>query len=162
MLQHQRRGQLSSAPLSIHDGSRGALPLAEILAKDVAACFWIYGPRLPDALQVIASWDLTFKAELFCWTKINQKTGLPQIGTGKTTRKTTENAWLATRGKGLPILDHGVSQSIWVPRRAHSEKPDEAYKSLERLFGDNVRRLDLFARRARPGLDTWRNEIPAR
>jgi N6-adenosine-specific RNA methylase IME4 len=135
------------------------LPIADILAKDAVACFWVYGPRLPDTLRVIGSWGLTFKAELFCWTKINRKTGRPHIGTGKTTRKTTENAWLATRGKGLPILDHGVSQSIWAPRRAHSEKPDEAYQSLKRLFGDNVRRLDLFARRARPGWTIWGNEI---
>jgi hypothetical protein len=72
---------------------------------------------------------------------------------GKTTRKVGETAWLMTRGKGLPILDHGVSHGIILteedlplvleaPRRGHSQKPDEAYHAIERLYGD-VRRLDI-------------------
>jgi hypothetical protein len=88
--------------------------------------------------------DFTYKGELFAWAKVT-KTGSPRIGNGKTTRETTENAWLATRGKGLPIVDHSVSQSFFSPRRAHSEKPDEVYDRLERLFGGDVRRIDLFA-----------------
>jgi hypothetical protein len=74
------------------------------------------------------------------------------MGKGKTTRKVGETAWLMTRGKGLPILDHGVSHGILTeedlplvleaPRRGHSQKPDEAYHALERLYGD-VRRLDM-------------------
>jgi N6-adenosine-specific RNA methylase IME4 len=66
--------------------------------------------------------------------------------------------WLATRGHGLPIVDHGVNQVIFAPRRSHSEKPDEFYERLERLFGD-VRRLELFARRERPGWTVWGNQI---
>ena len=66
------------------------------------------------------------------------------MGDGKTTRKTTENMWLATRGRGLRIVDHGVSQAIidegaeaiFARRGGHSEKPEEAYERLERLFGD--------------------------
>jgi N6-adenosine-specific RNA methylase IME4 len=79
--------------------------------------------------------------------------------------------WLATRGAGLRILDHGVRQNIdteeeeellpltiEAPRRGNSVKPDEAYQALERLYGD-VRRLELFARRKRPGWTVWGNEV---
>jgi N6-adenosine-specific RNA methylase IME4 len=37
-------------------------------------------------------------------------------------------------------------------------KPDEAYQALGRLYGD-VRRLELFARRKRPGWTVWGNEV---
>jgi N6-adenosine-specific RNA methylase IME4 len=75
--------------------------------------------------------------------------------------------WLATRGAGLPIVDHGVRQNvdsedepliIEARRRGNSVKPDEAYAALERLYGE-VRRLDLFARRPRPGWTVWGAEV---
>jgi N6-adenosine-specific RNA methylase IME4 len=90
------------------------------------------------------------------------------IGMGKTTRKVAENMWLATRGAGLKIVDHSVRRNIdteeelpltiEAPRRGNSVKPDEAYEALERLYGD-VRRLELFARRRRPGWTVWGNEV---
>ncbi len=153
--------------------------LDAVMAKNCAGCFWVYGPRLRDTMKVIEGWAFTYKSELLAWLK-------PGIGTGKTTRKVVENMWLATRGKGLPIRDHGVSQGLYTeeerasenssgvksakpspadlpltieaPRRRHSEKPDEAYKAVERLYGD-VRRLDLFARRERPGWTAWGNQV---
>jgi N6-adenosine-specific RNA methylase IME4 len=45
-------------------------------------------------------------------------------------------------------------------RREHSRKPDEAADALERLFGP-VSRIELFARRRRPGWEAWGNELPA-
>lgn len=142
------------------------LPVPDLLAKHAAVCFWVYGPRLPDTLKVSEAWRLTFKSELFTWIKTTAA-GVPWDAKGKTTRKTSENMWLTTRGRGLRILRHDVSQeiidepaaeAIFAQRRSHSEKPDEAYKRLEQLFGD-VRRLELFARRERPGWTVWGNEI---
>jgi N6-adenosine-specific RNA methylase IME4 len=128
-------------------------PMVEaITTKHSAFCFWVYGPRLPDTMRVIEGWNLVFKSELLAWRKAGH------FGTGKTTRKSIENAWLATRGKGLPIRDHGVGQYFEAPRGIHSEKPDEAYARLERLYGD-VRRLDMFARCPRPGWTPWGNEV---
>jgi hypothetical protein len=88
---------------------------AKVLAPNAAVCWWVYGPRLPETLQVLESSGLTYKSELFVWTKIT-KTGRPHMGKGLTTRKICENAWLATRGKGLPFRDH-VSQLIETRRR---------------------------------------------
>lgn len=131
-------------------------PMIEaVTAKRCSFCFWVYGPRLPDTLRVIEGWGLTFKSELLVWHKIASK----KFGTGYTTRKSVENAWLATpRRGGLKRRDKGVEQFFEAPRRDHSEKPDAAYEALERLYGD-VRRLDLFARRTRPGWVPWGNEV---
>jgi N6-adenosine-specific RNA methylase IME4 len=139
--------------------------LGSCMAKNCAAGFWVCGPRLPDTLKVIEGVAFIYKSELLTWFKTGR------IGMGKTTRKVVENMWLATRGAGLRILDHGVRQNIdteeeeellpltiEAPRRENSVKPDEAYQALERLYGD-VRRLELFARRRRPGWTVWGNEV---
>jgi N6-adenosine-specific RNA methylase IME4 len=141
-----------------------------LLAKDAAVCFWVYGPRAPDVMRLIEGWGLTYSSELLFWIKIARSTGHPSMGTGKTTRKIGETMWLAKRGAGLHIRDHAVSQGVFTevntplivesPRRQHSEKPDEAYAALERLFG-NVRRIELFARKPRSGWTVWGDEIAA-
>ena len=51
----------------------------------------------------------------------------------------------------LPIV-------IEAPRRGNSVKPDEAFTALEQLYGD-VRRLELYARKPRPGWTVWGNEV---
>ena len=82
------------------------------------------------------------------------------MGTGYTTRKTNEQMIYAIRGKGLKVFDHSVRQGFLAPRTAeHSEKPDIAMESLERLFGP-VRRLELFARKHREGWTCWGNQLP--
>jgi site-specific DNA-methyltransferase (adenine-specific) len=139
-----------------------------ILAKNAAVCFWVYGPRLPDELRVLEGWGLTYSSELLYWIKTSRSTSQPSIGTSKTTRKIGETMWLAKRGKGLPIRDHGVSQGVFAeedlpliinaPRQQHSAKPDETYQALKRLYGD-VRRLDMFARKQCPGWTAWGNEV---
>ena len=44
-----------------------------------------------------------------------------------------------------------------TPVGEHSEKPDEAYLRMQRLFGGPY--LELFARKERPGWTVWGNEI---
>ena len=72
------------------------------------------------------------------------------------TRSNSEPCLLARRGNPLR-LDAGVHSVIMVPVGAHSEKPDEAYARMERLYPGP--RLELFARRPREGWTTWGNEI---
>jgi N6-adenosine-specific RNA methylase IME4 len=112
-----------------------------VMAKNCAACFWVYGPRLPDTLKVLEGWGSIFKSELFVWVKITKRDGRPNIGQGLTTRKFCETAWLATRGNGLQYHEH-VSQLIETeddlpliieaPKREHSRKLDESYVALDR------------------------------
>jgi N6-adenosine-specific RNA methylase IME4 len=61
--------------------------------------------------------------------------------------------------QGLKIVDHNVRQVIFAPRgKRHSEKPQQVHEGLERLYGD-VRRLELFGRRERPGWKVWGNQV---
>ena len=111
----------------------------------------------PHALRVMEAWGFTYKSDLITWVKTTAS-GAPTFGTGYYTRKCTEQLLYATRGRGLKTIDHGVPQCILAPRREHSRKPDEVLEALERLFGP-IRRLELFARRSRPGWIGWGNEI---
>ena len=120
---------------------------------------WVYGPRLPDALTLIAAWGFRFKSDLLTWLKVTRK-GEPAFGTGHTTRKNTEQLLYATRGDGLKVVSHSVRQSILAQRVRHSEKPEAAVVALEQPFGP-VRRLELFARRHREGWVCWGNQLSA-
>ena len=54
----------------------------------------------------------------------------------------------------------GHARPTWfeATRTEHSAKPDEAYSYIERLSPGP--RIDLFARRARPGWDVWGTQAP--
>lgn len=43
-------------------------------------------------------------------------------------------------------------------RGKHSQKPEEARRRIESLFGDQ-RRLEMFAREKHDGWDIWGNEL---
>lgn len=63
---------------------------------------------------------------------------------------------LGVRGR-LHTLDHGVDSVIEAPRGRHSEKPEEAYRRIERVSPGP--RLEMFARAPRDGWDVWGNEV---
>lgn len=146
-----------------------ALPVKNIAAKDALLAMWTVGSHLDEAITLGQAWGFNFVTDLFYWGKqrlvaaeqIDLFTGdiyPPKISMGYHTRKQLEPCLLFKRGKGLPVLDHGVRQLILAPPREHSRKPDEQYDRLDALYGTGVARLELFARTARPGWSTWGNE----
>jgi N6-adenosine-specific RNA methylase IME4 len=134
------------------------LPIEQLAAPNAGLAIWVYGPRLPETLKLIAAWGFTYDSDLFSWLKIT-RVGQPRIGTGYTTRKTNEQMIYAVRGNGLRVADHSVPQAVLAPRTEHSAKPNEVMLALEQLFGP-VRRLELFARRHREGWTGWGNQLP--
>jgi N6-adenosine-specific RNA methylase IME4 len=80
-----------------------------------------------------------------------------QIGMGHITRGAHEHVILAKRGRPK-ILDRGVPSVVFAPRGRHSEKPDALLEMTERLVAGP--RLELFARRRRPGWIGWGLEYP--
>lgn len=83
-----------------------------------------------------------------------------QIGMGFYTRGCTEHLVLATRGKATKLVkDKGLPNVIVEAPRAHSQKPEAAYRLLERLAGGPY--LELFARTRRAGWDQLGNQLEA-
>jgi len=159
---------------SAKDGQRGAackypvMNLADIcrlpvwdMADDncLLAMWWV--PTMPaEALKVIDSWGfrlMTMKG--FTWQKTNKHKGNNAMGMGWMTRANSEDCLFAVRGKLLARADASISQHITAPRGRHSEKPDIVRQLLVKLVGD-VPRIELFARQAADGWDSWGNQSP--
>jgi N6-adenosine-specific RNA methylase IME4 len=75
------------------------------------------------------------------------------FGLGHYTRGNSECVLFAVKGHPK-IVDHGIKQILNSPMLAHSHKPPEARRRLERLMG-TVPRIELFATSKTPG---WRAE----
>lgn len=133
--------------MSLHDIK--ALPVKDIAAPDCALFMWCINSLLPEALDVIKSWDFTYKTVAFVYVKKNKSGGL-FTGMGYYSRQNIELCLLATRGK--PKREsRSVHQVILAPRLKHSQKPTEIHKRIVELMG-NKRRIELFAREK---VDGW-------
>jgi len=81
-------------------------------------------------------------------------------GQGHYTRSNAEIVLVGVRGKGrvLARLDKGVHQVLEDLVQEHSAKPEEVYQRLDRLYGE-VKRLDIFPRRNRPGWSALGDQV---
>ena len=131
-----------------------ALPVANIAAEDCALLLWVTDPMLSLGIEVMAAWGFTYKTVAFTWVKCRKDgTGFP-IGCGYWTRANPEMCLLGTRG--APKRDSkDVRQLIIEPRREHSRKPARVRTDIERLLGDDIERIELFAREQATGWDAW-------
>jgi N6-adenosine-specific RNA methylase IME4 len=134
-----------------------ALPIAQLAADDCALFLWVTWPFVPIWHEVIEAWGFTYSGLGFDWIKLTSDGERLHKGNGYNTRQNPEPCLIAKRGKPLR-LDEGVHSVIMTRVGAHSEKPDEVYARMERLYGGP--RLELFARAERPGWKTWGNQRP--
>ena len=86
------------------------------------------------------------QGEAFVWTKQGA------LSTGYVVRYQHETCLRGQRGSPKRT-DAGVGSWIDAPRGAHSVKPDEFYRRVERLFPGPY--LELFGTRNRPGWAVW-------
>jgi N6-adenosine-specific RNA methylase IME4 len=134
-----------------------ALPLAQMAAPDSLLLLWTTRTYLEQAFCVIAAWGHVYKTIAFTWVKPTKDgKGFP-MGMGYHTRGNPELFLLATRGKGVQRLRRDVRELIISPRRKHSQKPDEAYDRIERLWPGPY--LELFARNHRTGWKSLGDEV---
>jgi len=125
----------------------------------VRCCFGRCGPEHPGALEVIEACGFDYKTAGFLWVKTNPGIEVVTLtgkglftGMGYATRSNSEACLLTTRGSPLR-LSADVHQIVIAPVAEHSEKPDEVYRRIERLYPGPY--LELFARKERAG---WSEE----
>ena len=131
-----------------------SLPVSALAAEDCLLWLWATWPMLPQALEVIEAWGFEFKTG-GDWVK-RTESGKLTFGTGYLLRSSSEPYLLATRGS--PKTTKSTRSTIEGLRRAHSEKPEEAFKAAEALMPD-AQRLELFSRRTRPGWSAWGDQV---
>ncbi len=153
-----------------------ALPVESITGQDCALFFWAVWPRIFDAKRVIESWGFTYKTLAFEWIKLNRSGIGFHVGMGYYARANSEPCLLAVKGN-MPVAVHnernllieyedncdpaftglpmaGLGLPIITPIKKHSQKPDEQYSKIDRLYHGYQNRVELFARRPYPG---WRS-----
>ena len=115
---------------------------------------WTIDKYLIQAQQIAESLGFRLHARMI-WDKIN---GIPAAFT---VRYGHEYLLYMYKGKLLPIAkeERGKIHTVFheIPKR-HSQKPEVSYEIIERLYPD-ARKLELYARRERPGWDCWGNEL---
>jgi N6-adenosine-specific RNA methylase IME4 len=125
--------------------------VTDIIAYDAVLYLWATPRMLPQALEVVEAWGFEYLIDMV-WVK-------DRVGIGRQTLGQHEHLLIATRGNfPAPLNGTQSSSVIFADRRAHSQKPEEAYEFIERLY-PKMGKIELFARGpARPGWTVWGNQ----
>ena len=127
-----------------------AMPVEATAQADAHLWLWVTNQFLPAGLEIMQAWGFKYHTTI-TWTKPS--------GCGIWFVQRTQHILFGWRGRfGMqarcrPNLIEGGN-----PAR-HSEKPEESYALIEAVSPGP--RLELFARRARPGWTVWGNEVEA-
>ena len=130
------------------------LPI-ERIAESKSWCFlWATQKWLFKARDILDSWGFKYLL-LMTWKKLaGRSEGMPLYGF----RWNSEFILVGYKGKiplwvkGAPLIK-ACFEGINI---RHSQKPKEFYDAIQNL---GQKRIDLFARKKRPGWDAWGNEV---
>lgn len=144
------RGGVTPYPvMSIEDIK--AIPVPDIMHRDSVLWLWVTNRHLigGEALEILKHWGYR-PVSLMTWAKNRPGTGVWLVGQ-------TEHAILAVRGTPVqPLKAEGSLLNAPRPP-GHSVKPDAFYERVERLCPGS--KVEVFARRPRPGWTTWGSEL---
>ena len=134
-----------------------SLQIKDITADNCALFLWAVWPSIFDAYEVIGAWGFEYKTCAWVWVKSKPSGFGFHFGMGYYTRANTEPCLLAVKGR-MPVAKRDVSALIYYPVKEHSQKPEEQYNKIERLYPGSMY-CELFARRKHRGWFSWGNEI---
>lgn len=146
-----RGAERQYATMSTGEIARFTLPP---MYESSVLCLWRVAAMQREALDVIDAWDYTLKSEMI-WKKLTVH-GRRHFGMGRTVRMEHEVCLIATSGRPV-TLDKSIRSIFEAPVGRHSEKPEEFYKRVERLWAGPY--CELFARRQRLGWTCLGDEL---
>lgn len=148
------RGAAHKYPtMALHQIARFPMP---VMAKDSVLFLWRVNAMIEEALFVGRAWGFRQHSEI-TWVKTkNDGTGI-RIGMGRIVRAAHESCLIMVRGRPPAPKARNVPSVIMGPKREHSQKPDELYDMIERLFDGPY--CELFARRHRQGWNQFGNHL---
>ena len=130
------------------------MPLEEICAlpipaeKDAVLFLWTTSPMLEDAFKVINAWGFKYKSS-FVWDKISHA-----MGHYNSVRH--EFLLVCVKGNCTPDVAKLYDSVVSIERTEHSRKPEYFRQMIDSLYPVGER-LEMFAREASEGWDTWGN-----
>src|SRR2546425_3236597 len=114
-----------------------ALSVPEIAAKNSICYLWATAPKIKQALAVLESWGFRYVSQ-WIWHKL----GSP--GLGYHSRVDHELVLIGVRGKPGVAPPAARRSSVFTSKKGrHSEKPEEVYEQIDRLYPE-ARRIELF------------------
>ena len=134
------------------------------LSKRAVVFIWATGPKLDLEFTAIGSWGLHYRGVAFTWVKTRQDriTPIGAQGVRPSIVKPTSEFVLAAsnvkKGRPLALASEAIRQIVMAPKQEHSRKPDEVHERIEMMYPE-MTKLEMFARRERPGWDVWGNEV---
>jgi len=141
-----------------------SVPVADIRAEAAVLFLWTTPQDLGFAIgEVMPAWGFRYSTTGFVWAKLKARVPdvvatadihqLFEMGLGFHTRHQVEVCLIGTAERVPLRMDAAVGELIVAPRREHSRKPDDQYRRIEAMYSGP--RIELFARQAWPGWDTW-------
>jgi N6-adenosine-specific RNA methylase IME4 len=129
-----------------------ARDIPSISANNSVLFLWATVPMTPQAIEVMAAWGFGYVSGAV-WVK-------DHAGTGYWFRNRHELLLVGTRGH-IPAPAPGTQWDSVIEAAvgAHSEKPTAVYELVEAYF-PNLPKIEINARKARPGWDNWGLEAP--
>jgi len=124
------------------------IPIHEIAEENCLLFMWVTNPHLAQGLDLGKAWGFEYRTVAFVWDKMNHNPG-------QYTLSYCELCLLFKRGKiPRPRGARNIKQLVRVPRGAHSEKPIEVLRGIEKMF-PTQKKIELFARDKPKGWDVW-------
>ena len=135
-----------------------AMPVAGVADKDAHLYLWTVNRYVEQAYAVARAWGFR-PVCLLTWAKTPRG-----LGFGGAFVQTTEHVLFARRGTLKALRRERSTWWNWTRPEAgtgpkHSRKPEDFQTLVEAVSPGP--RLELFARRARPGWTVWGNEVEA-
>lgn len=128
-------------------------------AESCVLFLWTTWPKLNEGIDLLNAWGFRYVTG-FPWIKTVPSNGTIRRGNGFWAMQASEPFLIGVTGKPRrmrknPVIGllSGVPPVFYAPRTRHSKKPEELQTWIERMLPDATRRLELFARRIRPGWD---------
>jgi len=128
--------------------------VSDVAAEDAVLFLWATAPKQTEAATVLEAWGFTLRTSMV-WVK-------DRIGMGYWVRGRHEYLLIGQKGNFPPPEPGNRFDSVLeAPRREHSEKPIDMYERLEHMYPlfTERHRIELYARKARPGWASWGNEL---
>ena len=125
-----------------------------LTGKNSILFLWTIDKYLFEAQEIAERLGYKLHARLI-WNKV---TGIPAAFT---VRYGHEYLLYMYKGKLRPVAleERGKIHTVFTERvQRHSQKPEISFDIIERLY-PTEKKIELYARRTRPGWDCWGNEV---
>jgi len=161
--QQDKWGAASKFYDTLSEQEIGELPIHDILSPRALVFLWATCPKLNIAISILDEWNLHYRGVAFVWVKTTLQ-GKPIGAQGvrpSVVKPLTEMVLVGSnvdKGRPLMLSDESIVQTIFAPKQEHSQKPNEVQDRIEKMY-PAYDKLELFARRKRPGWDAWGDQI---